>query len=306
MKVLVIGSSGKVGHEVCLVLKEKGIACFAPSREELDLTSPDQIHSSIKRYQPDIVVNAASYNNPSQAENAPSHCFKVNRDGVAELADCCQRENCSLIHVSTYRVFDGCKQEPYNEQDTPNPSGVQAISRWQAEEQVRERCPEHIILRLSWVISERRNNMLARLLNQVSNHQVVTVTSDQLGCPTPASDAARVIVAIIQQLDCGAKVWGTYHYAATEAVSENSFAETVISEATHYHHLKLRKLKMDKMDNRAGVLPPANASLDCSAILNTFGVHTRSWRSALSDIIRDYFQNQSEITEESTDMSREH
>ncbi|WP_330926847.1 SDR family oxidoreductase [Candidatus Sororendozoicomonas aggregata] len=291
MKILVLGSSGKVGHALCSLLGQQQITCLGTERSELNLTEPEQMKAVINDFQPTIVVNAASYNNPTEAENVPSLCYAINRDGVAKLADYCHEQGIPLIQVSTYRVFDGKSADAYNEQDSPNPSGVQAISRWQAEEQVRERCQQHIILRLSWIISARRNNLLVRLFKQLSAHKEVTVTADQLGCPTPADDAARVILAIIKQLDCGANVWGTYHYAAAEAVSENSFAESAISEAAQHHHLELGDLKMDKMINREGVRPPANASLDCSKIRNTFGIHRRPWRTALSGIIKTYFDN---------------
>lgn len=290
MKILVIGREGKIGYEVCLALKAKKITFYAPEQVELDLIHSKQIQSIITQYQPDIVVNAASYNNPPEAENAPTLCFKVNREGVAVLADSCKQANCKLIHLSTYRIFDGLQQESYNEQDNPNPSRVHAISRWQGEEQIRQRCREHIILRFSWIISERRNNILTRLLKQISSHQEVTATSDQVGCPTPASDAARVIIAIIQQLGCGTQAWGTYHYSSTEAVSANTFAEIIIAEAINYHDLKVKKLKMNKMDNREGVRPPANAVLNCSSIRRTFGIQTRPWRPAISEIIRKYYQ----------------
>ncbi len=61
MKVLVIGSTGKTGHELCMLLKEKNIPYDAPGRKELDLAYPEQIQSCLKHYKPDIVVNAASY-----------------------------------------------------------------------------------------------------------------------------------------------------------------------------------------------------------------------------------------------------
>ena len=290
MKILVIGRTGQVGHEICRLLEEKGINFDAPGRDELDLSKPDQIQTCLQQYQPDMVVNAAAYNNPVEAENEPSRCFSINRDAVAELADGCNRLGIILIHVSSYRVFDGNKQDSYSEKDQVNPVGVLGTSRLQAEQQIRERCPRHIILRLSWIISSRRPNMLRRLMDQMIDHKEVFVTPDQLGCPTPADDAARVLIAILQQLDTGAEPWGTYHYAATEPVSESSFAEIVIAEASQYRELKLRKLVMAKMDSREGIKPPANASLDCTRILNTFGVHTRPWRSALSRIIREYYQ----------------
>lgn len=292
MKVLLIGGTGQIGRELLPLLQAKNIACFAPSRAELDLDQPEQIDVCLKQYQPDFVINTAGYNDPVMAENEPSRCFKINRDAVAELADCCARQRAALIHISTYRVFDGEKKDPYTEKDTPNPAGVLATSRWQAEQQIHQRCQRHLILRFSWVISEHRNNLLRYLLNQITQKKEVTVVSDQLGCPTPAEDAARVIVALLQQISCGADAWGTYHYAGAEPVSENSFAEMVIAEASQHRPLSIRKLKMDKVSDREGIQPPANASLSCSKILNTFGVHNRPWRNTLSRMIRTHYQNQ--------------
>ena len=290
MKVLVIGKTGQIGHELCKQLDEKGIEYFAPDRNELDLCRPEQVQTSLKEYQPTIVVNAAAYNNPVQAENEPSRCFSVNRDAVANLADFCQRLNIILFHTSSYRVFDGEKQEPYSEKDPTNPIGVLGTSRLQAEQQIRERCQKHIILRLSWVISDRRPNLLRRLAEQMVSNKEVYVTPDQLGCPTPADDAARVIIAIMQQLDCGAEVWGTYNYSASEPVSESGFAEIVIAEASQYKELKVRRLIMAKMDSREGFKPPANATFECNKVLNTFGVHVRPWRNALSTLIRTLYE----------------
>lgn len=292
MKVLLIGGSGQIGLELQTLLQEKGIDFYAPVRTELDFETPGQIEECMNCYQPDMVVNATSFNDPIRAENEPSRCFRINRDAIAELADKCREYGCKLIHVSTYRVFDGEKEGAYTEKDTPNPIGVMATSRWQAEQQIRQRCPEHVILRLSWVISEYRNNLLPHLLEQVTEKKELAVVSDQLGCPTPAEDAARVIVAILQQLDCGAEVWGTYHYAGSEPVSENSFAEIVIAEASQHCPLKVRKLKMVKVNEREGIQPPANASLACNKILNTFGIHTRPWRNTLSRLIKSYYDNQ--------------
>ncbi|AMO55137.1 hypothetical protein GZ77_11835 [Endozoicomonas montiporae] len=292
MRVLVLGKTGQIGHELCKLLDSKDITYDAPDRSELDICDAVQLQSCLKHYQPTIVVNAAAYNNPVMAENEPSRCFAVNRDAVAELADLCNRMNIILIHASSYRVFDGEKQEPYSEKDPTNPIGVLGTSRLQAEQQIRERCPEHIILRLSWVISDRRPNLLRRQAEQMVKHREVYVTPDQLGCPTPASDVARVIVAVLQQVNCGAKAWGTYHYCASEPVSESGFAEIMIAEASQFWELKVRKLIMAKMDSREGFKPPANATFHCTKILNTFGVHARPWRNALSDIIRLYHEEQ--------------
>ena len=255
MKVLVLGKTGQIGHELCQLLDSNALQYTAPDRSELDICNPAQVQTYLTRHQPTIVINAAAYNNPVMAENEPSRCFAVNRDAVAELANLCDRMNIPLIHASSYRVFNGEKQESYSEKDPTNPIGVLGTSRLQAEQQIRERCPQHIILRLSWVISDRRPNLLRRLAKQMLKNKEVYVTPDQLGCPTPASDVARVLVAMLKQINCGAEVWGTYHYCASEPVSESGFAEIVIAEASQYQELKVRKLIMAKMDSREGFKP---------------------------------------------------
>ena len=293
MKVLLIGGTGQIGCMLQPLLQEKHIEYFAPPRSTLDLDKPEQLDICLKEYKPNFVINVAGYNDPVMAENEPSRCFRINRDAIAELADCCERQGAALIHISTYRIFDGKKKEAYTEKDAPNPTGVLATSRWQAEQQIHQRCKRHVIVRFSWVISELRNNLLRYLLNQITKKKEVAVVADQLGCPTPAEDAARVIVALLQQLSCGAEAWGTYHYTGAEPVSENSFAEMVIAEASQHCQLKVRKLKMDKVSDREGIQPPANATLSNTKILNTFGVHNRPWRNTLSRIIRTYYQDHS-------------
>ncbi|WP_299728505.1 sugar nucleotide-binding protein [uncultured Endozoicomonas sp.] len=291
MKILLIGGTGLIGQEVHTLLQEKSITCFAPTREELDLESPETIDACLQKYEPDLVISNAGYHNPASAENEPSRCFRINRDAMAHLAQSCNDRNIIMFYISTYRVFDGEKKDPYTEKDIPNPTGVLATSRWQAEQQISERCPRHIILRFSWIISQRRTNLLKYLLDQISEERDVAVVSDQQGCPTPADDAARVIVAIVQQLDCGAETWGTYHYAGAEPVSENRFAEVVIAEASQYHPLKIRKLHMNKLNDRNGIQAPANATLACRKILSTFGVHNKSWRSPLARMIKSYYED---------------
>jgi len=290
---MLIGATGLIGQDVQKLLQEKQLPCFAPERAELNLEDPPSIVRCVKQYRPDIVISCASYNDPAGAEKEPDKCLLINRDAIATLADACHQHNAVLLYISTYRVFDGSKKEPYTEDDIPNPSGVMATSRWQAEQAIMARCPRHIILRLSWVISHWRDNLLKYLLDRISQEQEMAVVADRQGCPTPGDDVARVIVAIVQQLDCLAEPWGTYHYAAAEPVSENCFAETVIAEASQYRPLTIRKLRMDKLDERDGLQAPANATLACRKILSTFGVHNKPWRGSLARMIRRYFHHRS-------------
>ncbi|WP_163835330.1 SDR family oxidoreductase [Spartinivicinus ruber] len=289
MKVLVFGGSGQVGQELCQQLTEHGIVFKAPSHKALDIADDKQVAELIARYQPTMVVNAVGYRDLVKAESEPSKCFAINRDAAASMAAICSKHNITLIHLSSYLVFDGAKTEPYTEKDTANPQGVLAGSLWQGEQLIRERCSRHIILRLGWVVSARRYNLVNTILSQLKQNQEVWVASDRLGNPTPAVDVAAVIIAILYQLDCEAEVFGTYHYGGVEPVAESKFAEVLLNDAMQYDELPSEKLLV-KECNQLDYLPShLNARLSVNKIRDTFGIHAKAWRPAIAKIVKGFY-----------------
>lgn len=292
MSILLIGGTGLIGRELQTCLEDKQLDFMAPNINELNLEKPADIRRWINTKKPRIVVNCASYTLPWEAEQDPQKCMRINFEAVELLAKICQANGATLIHLSTYRVFDGKKKEPYVETDEPNSKSVLGRSRAMAERAISKYCDKHIILRLSWIISDQHANLLTYLLHQLDNQHELSVVVDQQGCPTPPDDVARVVCAIIQQLNCGASPWGIYHYAGTETVSESRFAEALMSEASQYKNIDPSKLTMVKLKERHGLQAPGNAALNCRKILATFGIHTRSWRGPMTQLLQRYYNHQ--------------
>ena len=287
MKVLIIGGNGQIGYELRALLKGAGIPHYAPGRDQLDLTVPRQIEEVIAEYRPTIVVNTAGHRNPARAETEPSRCFALNRDAPAALAKVCDQYKSVLIHISSWRVFDGMKQEVYTIKDIPNPSGVLGGSFWQGEQQIREHCSRHVILRLSWVISPQGRNRLTGILNSLTQGEPVLASANSRGRPTPADDVGRVILAIMRQIDCDAQVWGTYHYNAAETVDEESLAEVILAEASQYRDFSPNTTEpFPESSNNSKTV---NACLDTTHLRNTFGIHSKSWRSGVARLVRDIY-----------------
>ncbi|MGB0662959.1 MAG: dTDP-4-dehydrorhamnose reductase [Pontibacterium sp.] len=291
IKVLVAGASGEVGAALCAALgREEGMEVIPCTVKQLNVTDPASIRAAIDAHLPDFVVNCAAFNKVDLAEQSPELCLQVNAQGAENLARVCGDMHLPLIHMSSDFVFDGHYAGGYKEDDEVKPLGVYGQSKWLGEEAVRQCCPRHIILRLSWVFGPQGDNYVTRTLEQARTQLEIRAVNERMGCPTPSSDIARVILAIIRQLHCGADAWGTYHYSSAEVTSRYSFCKEIISQVVGYEQVATEVLTAVSADDvQTDVQRPASSVLICEKLLNTFGIRQLPWRGALTDVIRQIY-----------------
>lgn len=80
------------------------------------------------------------------AETNREACYKINVDGTRNIFNAVQDKGKKLIFISTDFVFDG-KQPPYDEDSSPNPPGIYADSKYQAEKVVKNKA---MIVRIAY------------------------------------------------------------------------------------------------------------------------------------------------------------
>ena len=124
LKALITGGTGQVGTE----LIRRGDGCrfdiVAPNRAEINLLNESDVYSQLNSIRPNIVVNSAAFTAVDAAETECDMAFKVNRDAVRIMANCCDLLSIPLIHISTDYVFDGTKAGSYKETDLICPIAV--------------------------------------------------------------------------------------------------------------------------------------------------------------------------------------
>lgn len=293
MKLLITGSNGQVGRALCALALEQGIDYQAFSSEQLDITKDNRVFRALRKAKPTIVINAAAYTAVDQAEDELEKCYAVNRDGVHYLAKACSRLNIPLIHISTDYVFDGQKSAAYVEGDSPNPINVYGGSKLEGEKLLRATLSRHVILRVSWVFSEWGSNFVKTMARLSREKQELKVVDDQVGSPTPASDVARVIIAMAKQFDCGAMAWGTYHYSGAELTNWYDFAKDIVAEAANYGEVTVKEIYPEKTENyNYRARRPLNSQMNCRKILEAFGVKQRSWKPEMARVVRSCFQSE--------------
>lgn len=293
IKILVTGAEGQVGQALQeLVAEQSSFELISLAQAQLDITDARAVQEKLGEYLPDYLINTAGFNDVDKAELEPERCFRVNRDGVENLAQACGEFGVPMLHLSSDYVFDGHYASGYTEQDEGAPLGVYGASKWEAEEILRQLLPRHLILRTSWLFSECCTNYVRSTLARGLSEQPLLAVDDRRGCPTSALDLARVLLAVIQQLHNGADAWGTYHYSGAEISTLFAFSEAIIEEARQYdeRYLPVTLKAVASADFPTEAQRPSSSILVCRKLLHTFGIRQRPWRTELSQAVRRIYQ----------------
>ncbi len=211
MRVLIAGAGGQLGRALQTVLN--GHEFIALTHTQLDITRFDDTREAIAAHHPDVVINAAAYNNVDRAETDQTAAIKVNAVGPRNLSVASGDIGAAFVHVSTDYVFDGAANRPYHEFDQTNPISVYGRSKMAGEQTAAAHNHRHYIVRTSWVFHTEGENFPKAMLAQ-SHRDEVRVVSDQYGAPTYAPHLAAAIMRLSQT---GA--YGTYHLAGAAAAS---------------------------------------------------------------------------------------
>jgi dTDP-4-dehydrorhamnose reductase len=206
MKILLAGAEGQLGRQI--QAQCRGHAITALSHQALDISRLAEVRDAVRAHRPDLVLNAAAFNDVDGAESNPDAAFFGNAVGPRNLALAAAEAGACILHVSTDYVFDGQKGAPYHEYDRPAPLSNYARSKLAGELAVKELNPRHYIVRTAWVYEAKGNNFPKTLYFLALKHKEVRVVSDVKGSPTSAAHLARAILTLV---DTGS--FGTYHLA---------------------------------------------------------------------------------------------
>ena len=299
--ILLTGKSGQVGKELMRLLPQCG-EIVAVSRDQLDLSHPDQIRRTIREVRPQLIVNAAAYTAVDRAETDESLANAINAEAPDVMAAEAKKIGSALLHYSTDYVFDGTKKAPYDEADGTNPLNVYGKTKLAGERAIRASGGAHLIFRTSWIYATRGKNFLLTILRLASEREELRIVSDQVGAPTCASELAaatcRILAGISErhrgQFDFS-DLGGIYHMTAagqttwydfTKAILEEAGAtpglEGWLAEATKGRPLITRRvIPISTEEFRTPANRPAYSVLSNSRLAQVFGVSLPDWRVQL-------------------------
>jgi len=278
-KILILGSQGTLGQVLLSEFKnDYGVTAW--DKEDLDITSSDA-ETKIVDLNPDIIVNATAYNavDPMQIdEEAKKVGFLMNAEVPEKLAKIAKKIDAIFVHYSTDYVFDGKKEEGYNEDDIPNPISVYGESKYLGEKNIQEVDGKYYIVRLCRLFGEKGTSLLSKrsfveiMRGEIEKPELM-VKDEEIASPTYAPDAAKFTKELIESNS----VWGIYHGTNSGSCTWYGWAVEIFKNLG-----KTPKMIKGYAKDYHNPAPHPQFSI----LLNTKRPLQRSWQEALAEFLK--------------------
>ena len=296
MKIILLGPDGQVGWELRRALALLGDVIALTRGDGStglcgDLGRPDALAATVMALRPDIVVNAGAYTAVDKAESDADSARTVNALAPGALARATAEVGGWLLHYSTDYVFDGSGNQPRNEEAATGPLSVYGRTKLEGEDLIRASGCRHLILRTSWVHAARGGNFARTMLRLAAERERLTVIDDQVGAPTGADLLADIAAHALRRAVVDDTLSGTYHAAATGAVTWCGYARHVLAWAQQRGvALKAGPDAVQAIHTRNYPTPaarPLNSRLDTTRLQRCFGLHLPSWQSGVDRMLAE-------------------
>ena len=297
MKILLLGRNGQVGWELQRSLSVLGEVVAlgsdaAQNPQDLcgDLTDLAGLAETVRRVQPQVIVNAAAHTAVDKAQSEPELARLINALAPAVLAQEATQLDAWLVHYSTDYVFDGSGNTPWRETDATAPLSVYGQTKYEGEQAVALN-PKHLIFRTSWVYGARGGNFAKTMLRLAAERDTLSVIDDQIGAPTSAELLADVTAHALRATLIKPELAGLYHCVAGGQISWHGYARFVLGQAQALGQtLKAGPEQVNATSTAHYPTPaqrPLNSRLDTTKLQSSFGLTLPPWQQGVARLLTE-------------------
>tara|TARA_B100000959_G_scaffold99100_2_gene104812 strand:- start:17003 stop:17950 length:948 start_codon:yes stop_codon:yes gene_type:complete len=307
LKLFIVGGNSPTAKDLVEILRKRKIRFQAPADKHFDPDNGVAIAKMITDYSPTQLVNLSDFISGNhgalkRAESSELRCQRINGLLPGTLAEICNHLNIPMLHLSNAYVFDGEKKQGYNENDEPSPQGVYGEASLAGELAVQNH-HAHIIIRSGWLFGQHKKGLIKSWIRTAIKNEGQLQVSRRRFSPTYTSDLAGAILAVCQQVDCEANVWGTYLFSGLETKKESEFAAQTLKYAANHDEQIYRLLENIKIIEREARVPEIhNSTLSNKKIFDTFGIKPRTWHGHLQDVIKLLYSDRSRTSSQVEDQ----
>jgi len=222
MKLLISGASSYVGARLYLDLRPafSVTGTYAHTRlsedfVHMDITDPEEIHDTIIRHKPDIIIHVAANATTRWCADHPEEARVLNQSATENIRTEADAIGAHIIYMSSYAAIQ--------------PEDVYGSTKYESEQTVKQSKHGYLILRPSFILgfspntkNDRPFNRLLRNLDQGEPARYDTSWKFQ---PTYVGHLSEVIRTAITR-----NIWNeTIHVTVPELATRYSTARDILS-----------------------------------------------------------------------------
>jgi len=293
-KVLVTGSSGMLGKDLCQELSidravdgldarpSDGQAGGPERYFESDITDRKAVIEHIAASEPEVIVHAAAWTDVDGCERDHDKAARVNIQGTENVVEAARKLGAAVVFISTDYVFDGQKKGLYTEKDTPKPLSFYGLTKLEGEKAVSA-LPDHVVVRTSWLYGANGKNFVDTIMAKAKKVKRLEVVNDQAGSPTYTKDLARAIHVMLNKIPLkGQKI---YHACNKGVVTWFDYSRYIV-EYAGIEEVDIIPITSQKLNSPA--VRPASSGMDTSLLWRDTAFAFRPWQDALKEYINEH------------------
>ena len=275
--ILITGSNGQLGTELCNLLDERNISYTATDAAEMDITDKAAVDAVFQAVKPTFVFHCAAYTAVDKAEDEGKELDeKINVSGTKNIAEATEAAGAVLVYISTDYVFDGTNAGEYAVDAETNPKNEYGRTKLAGEQLVQSICSNYYIIRTSWVFGQYGHNFVYTMRRLAETYPTLTVVSDQVGRPTWTRTLAEFMMHVMESKPAT----GIYHLSNDNSCSWYEFACEILKD----FDVEVKPVTSAEYPQKA--YRPKHSVMDLSKAKAT-GFAIPTWQEALALLILD-------------------
>jgi dTDP-4-dehydrorhamnose reductase len=295
MRILITGGSGLLGSKIAATAMRKGHEVHSGYKEheaiygapiDLDICDKQEVVEAFDRIKPQAVIHAAALTNVDRCEEDQKLAWRVNVEGTRNILEASELHNAFFIYVSTDYVFSG-EEGMYKETDRPDPINNYGLTKFEAENLIRDSPIEWCIARPSVIYGSTpaagKVNFALWILNNLKQGKPIKIITDQWVSPTLNTNLAEMIFEVMER-----RLIGLYHLAGATPLNRYEFA-SLIAETFQYDKNLITPVKSGEMKWLAK--RPRNTSLNVEKATETLRHKPLEIQQALNKLKKEIQTN---------------
>ena len=255
----------------------------------LDFRSFKEYRDDVIKFSPNYLFHLGAFTDLEHCELHPKETYETNTQSVEHGVKIANELNIPILFISTAGIFNG-KKNIYDENDTPDPMGHYAKSKYLGELFVQENARKYLICRAGWMMGggpKKDKKFIQKLMYQLANGKdELFIVNDKLGTPTYTHDFARNVKLLIEKGKTG-----LYNMACKGKTSRMEVACELINLLRLNGSVKISEVSSDYFQKEYFAPRPASERLINARLHKESLDVMKDWKTSLSEYLNQAYSD---------------